>query len=423
MNRWPIHIWLFTALVVSLYLPYFFSSTMILLFVLYALIRTPYRKPRKRFSKRYRLPILFSAYFLVAMLSIAYSDNKAEGWEALGNLSSFLVLPWAIVSFSIAEQQQMLRKASQWFIITSLMVGLYFYAAFTFLNTGVIFLQMFFSESTMSALEIKFQSVYTLSAGYMHPGYLSLYMGVALMMSLSKAIAANRTRIRVLYFLATMSFFGLMLLIQSRMTLISLVLVSFLYIISLPRIRKFSIPLVGGFILLSWLVISLAPEEITGRYAEFDSLEYDKGDQDFNGITVRMALWDEVFQLIKESPVLGLGIGDFREEIISQFHESGFNEAILNKLDPHNQYITTWASMGIAGLLLLLAILYNLIVPAYRKGQRLAFALGLFVALACISESILIRHWGIVMLCSMVFISSNIPLRKKEEYAIEKAEK
>mgnify|MGYP006285137837 CR=1 FL=1 len=422
LKRWPLHIWLFTALVVSLYLPYFFSSLSIALFVIYAVVKTRYRRPGERFTRRYGLPILFTLYFLVALLSVLYSDNRSEGWQALGNMLSFLVVPWAIVSFSVAEQQQMLRGASRWFILSTLLVSIYFFGAFLFLNTGVLLLQLILPAGLETSLDIELLSVRQLSTVYMHPGYLSLYLGIAVMMSISR-FTASRSTWKSLYFVClAVLFFTLMFFLQSRMTVFALIFVAMVYLISLPRYRKIAFPAVFAVILLSWLAIRYAPEELAGRYGEFKSLEYEKDDQDFNGITVRLAIWDEVLSIIREQPVLGTGLGDYRQEIVDRFRESGFNKGILSRLDPHNQYLSTWVAMGLPGLLTLILIFYLLIVPSYRRGQRLAFAVSLFFALSAISESILIRHWGIVMLSSLVFLRAYIPIRKKEEYAIEKTE-
>ena len=419
MGKGKLHSWLFATMVVALYLPNFFSTLSIALFLLYALLQNGIRRPGANFWQKNKLPVLFSLYFVIALLSITYSENKTAAWGALANISSFALLPWAIVSFSLAEQHQMIRRASLWFIISTLLVGIYYYAAALTVNSGVMFLQYLAPIDLDEAFDIQILSVRDLSSDYMHPGYFSLYLGIALMMSLSKAIASKQFWHRFFFYFTALAFFWLMFLLQSRMTVISLLLVSVIYVLSLSQVRKFSIAVILALVGLLWLVVKVAPEEITGRYLEFQSLEYTKGDQDFNGITVRLAVWDDVFEVIREHPVLGVGLGDYRDEIISVFEKTGFNEAILHRLDPHNQYLSTWVSIGLPGLIVLVLIFYFLIAGPYKQGHMLAFSMALFVALACISESVLIRHLGIVMLCSIVFTYSNLPLRKKEEFKLE----
>ncbi len=91
-------------------------------------------------------------------------------------------------------------------------------------------------------------------------------------------------------------------------------------------------------------------------------------------------------QLIKENPVLGVGIGDIMEET-NQYLELHYPELTDLELLPHNQYILTGASIGILGMLI---FIFCSIYPLfYYKGYNDIFMLGSFLML---TASFMVEH-------------------------------
>ena len=92
----------------------------------------------------------------------------------------------------------------------------------------------------------------------------------------------------------------------------------------------------------------------------------------------RVELWNESWQSIKESPLIGKGYATFR-----------YGQHAANLLDTHNLYVKVWVETGIIGLLMILILLEQMLSLGYRLfrgGTNSLFqglGLGLFLAACC----------------------------------------
>ncbi len=90
-----------------------------------------------------------------------------------------------------------------------------------------------------------------------------------------------------------------------------------------------------------------------------------------NSATVRLQLWDIGTDLIKKSPMLGIGLGQFEPAYQQELHrkftseDKEANAAISYRLqpefvfrDPHNWIISFWLNTGLLGLLSFIALNY-----------------------------------------------------------------
>lgn len=106
--------------------------------------------------------------------------------------------------------------------------------------------------------------------------------------------------------------------------------------------------------------------------------------------TVRLQLWSISWQLIKEHPLLGVGLNQFEpnyqrilhERFATQSRKVG-NQVPLSEFvfrDPHNFLLSFWLNMGIAGLLAFIALNWLALSEAVKQkgnveNQALALAL------------------------------------------------
>lgn len=74
-----------------------------------------------------------------------------------------------------------------------------------------------------------------------------------------------------------------------------------------------------------------------------------------SGITIRLHLWQESWQLFMQSPWLGIGLGQMRWETFSTFTEGLAAGMPATFEHAHNLFFHIMAEMGLAGLLLLVA--------------------------------------------------------------------
>lgn len=94
------------------------------------------------------------------------------------------------------------------------------------------------------------------------------------------------------------------------------------------------------------------------------------------------------YQIGKENPLTGVGVGDIKDEVTKKYNAEYKDEEIISKL-PHNQFVFVFACTGVFGILIfLIAFLYPFIEKnRYREFLFTSFAI--VVVLSCMSEHML----------------------------------
>lgn len=100
---------------------------------------------------------------------------------------------------------------------------------------------------------------------------------------------------------------------------------------------------------------------------------YHSGDGTSSSMGIRLVMWINTWEMIREAPILGTGSGGFRD---------GYG-SIVNWVgdisdDPHNQFLHVWAEQGLVSLLLLILFLASCLV-----GQNPSITHRLASALVC----------------------------------------
>jgi O-antigen ligase len=108
-------------------------------------------------------------------------------------------------------------------------------------------------------------------------------------------------------------------------------------------------------------------------------------------------------QVIKENFWFGTSPANLTDELIKKYKELGFEKAALDNLNSHNQYLETFAGLGIFGFLTLLFIMVYSFVLSIKKRNYLLFFFIIIVSINFIFESMLNRMAGILFM--MFFIS------------------
>jgi O-antigen ligase len=122
--------------------------------------------------------------------------------------------------------------------------------------------------------------------------------------------------------------------------------------------------------LLVPLIILLAGTSfftLTGRLSYFLVPMYNNSVH--SSLSVRLQLWDISFSLIKQHPVLGLGLGQFEPAYQQELHKRFENcklkivncSPLLNEFvfrDPHNWFLAWWLNTGFFGLLAFISLAF-----------------------------------------------------------------
>jgi O-antigen ligase/Flp pilus assembly protein TadD len=117
-------------------------------------------------------------------------------------------------------------------------------------------------------------------------------------------------------------------------------------------------------------------------------------DEQDPSINTRLLIWRTTLQMIKEKPLLGLGIGTFEMNYLDYQAEFLKRNPYYIKYsgkarEAHNEYLQMWAELGLVGLGVFLSIIfvfYNLIINYFKKehnDKKRITVLGLLMGITC----------------------------------------
>jgi len=125
----------------------------------------------------------------------------------------------------------------------------------------------------------------------------------------------------------------------------------------------------------------------------------------------RYQSWYSAIKVIEENFWFGTGPANLTNELTKKYNTFGFEIAEKEQLNAHNQYLETFAGLGIIGFLSLLYFLGYLLVFAIKKRNYLLFFLFTILSVNFLFESVLNRMAGILFMMFFVslLIFANIP--------------
>lgn len=147
-----------------------------------------------------------------------------------------------------------------------------------------------------------------------------------------------------------------------------------------------------AFLALSLIMTALYFSPVATKrilIAFHDARNYEQA-HEISDMGIRMVLWKNTIQLIKERPFLGYGLGGLKEAYRKQVEGvKGWQGTVAD--DPHNQYLKIIAEQGLLGLLVFLGFLWSFWRQDVVQGYRL---LGLGVLLAWCATSFFSGHFN-----------------------------
>lgn len=103
----------------------------------------------------------------------------------------------------------------------------------------------------------------------------------------------------------------------------------------------------------------------------------------------RLEYWQNAQSLIADYWLLGVGVGDLKDQMQQRYQERKSALREDRRLRPHNYYLTTWLNLGVFGFLLFVALLLLFIKRQIQYGQLQGLLIGLaFVATLFIEDGL-----------------------------------
>ena len=352
-----------------------------------------FKEKLQRFIKN-PTAIAFVLLYLLHLLSIFYTENYSEGWNDLRLKISFLLLPFFMmtVQFIYNEQRMFILK-----LFAVLMVLM----ALTDLTNA--FLEYFVNGNQETFYYIHLPYVL---ASKVH--YVAWYYSFAIFISIYHLISSHSNR--TLWFLGLLILLFSLILLSSRAFILAFIVVfilSFLKWFKTAKTSRFMLAKLLSFAALFIFTLLLIPStnlRLNDTVVELQKMfGYDTPKQ----TNPRVFIWRYGADLIAKNPIFGFGVGDAKGELSvalescdAMFWNGERNIPIQDKnYNFHNQFMQTWAEVGIFGFLILLFIMIH---PFLLKNSHPLFLI--FIALTfigCLTESMFERQAGVVLFAFM----------------------
>lgn len=128
----------------------------------------------------------------------------------------------------------------------------------------------------------------------------------------------------------------------------------------------------------------------------------------------RVKLWENTIEMIKEKPLLGVGLGGFKKAYSERMKDAPeWQRVILH--DPHNQFLKIIAELGLIGFIF---FIYMLASAAFQRSSSLEYKiLGLGVLLAWCGTSMFSSHFStftegrFIFIWLGVMLASHVPAK------------
>jgi O-antigen ligase len=328
-------------------------------------------------SKFFLMSILLYLLHLVGML---YTTNIKAGSFELEQKLSLLIIPLIFFSETKIDLKQSLL------ILKSFTLGCVLAGIICMANAG-------FRYYVSGEIESFF---YTQFSPIMHTSYFAMYLCFAIILIVfNDGIMQNQAlKITMLLF-----FMLLIVLSSSKSGLFSLGLIlmsKFIYDIfnkkSYVRVFVFSSLILTASI-AGYFIFPKAFE----RVKEFkQSINSSKSEVNTN--TSRIAIWKLATNIISNNYLFGVGTGDVKDALNSEYEKQTIAELAEKKLNAHNQYLQTFIALGLPGILSLLSLISIITYHTWINKMLDGTLLTIIIAFNLLFESMLETQAGVIFI-------------------------
>ncbi len=338
------------------------------------------------------LSIAFSAYFILLLLGLLWSQDLEWGIHILGRHWFWLLVP--ILVASLAEEKW--RR----YLLISLSAGLALHLLFCVLQSfGFVHVTTDGSSAdnaTGHIGHIGFGFVYGVWAAWL------LHLGL---------LWSGKQRL-IVWGLAAWSYVMVFLAQGRSGYLIAMILMLSICLKWVVNSRSWRIALlVVSVSALMLLVIALGPgkERLHGTWLAFTQTQHEEGLNQFDSsdsailaTQERFHMWKASLDVYRENPVLGVGTGGL-PDAVAKLKSGGRSASQFTFAHPHNQYLLALIRWGPLGLVLFSTLLFFWMREGWRLDWRespvapLIFLPALALTVHALSSSSFEEHFSAIL--------------------------
>lgn len=355
-------------------------------------------------SSEKKIGLVLVISFMLTALSLVYTNNFNTSFDKIILKLPLLLIPFAVFSFKNVTEN-----------FRHKMIVVFNYAMFL---PAVVSVYNYLINKTLFDDLILQSKPLPVEFGYgLYHIQFSVLLAAAIVLGvialLQNTIRNNQMTFWFLLVLVGVNIVSLHVL-SARTGLLSLYAAAFVVIYQyFKKIEIKKKVTISALVILLPLLFILFSTSLKNRiFNTYEDLKVTVSGKDANdySMAMRVAAWYNAFDVIKENPLLGVGVGNVEAVLKENFEE--FNPQITpqNRKNPHNQFIETAVESGVLNGVLLLLFFGLLLFLKFDKQTKLSLsAIGILFFTACLFESLLERQStvvGIVMIVAFILGSN-----------------
>ena len=387
---------LFALLVCSLYLPPAFYSLFTAVLVILSGIALFYGY---RLNFRQPLPWLCIGFYLAHLNGLFMGGDFTTTLSGAQSKLSFVLLPFILMVFTPLLTRSFFRKLIAAFFYSSIIICIVILMV-SATNLLQDYVRLAGEDRADDLRYFRYFYSSILTHGYIHRSYLGLMLGAALISS-PFIMPLHGTK-RLFFFLGAGLLLAVLFLLQSRMILVAFVISTVVYfIIKIIQTRSLKWTLYLGTTLTILAIVGyIFSNSPYNRFNQMQVEQFEMSDDSFSGTTIRLAIWENAFDIIKNQPLWGTGYGKVEEVRINTYAKNKFTKGVRRKYNSHNQFLETQVVAGIPGSFFLTALFITLTVISWQRKDLHLFILSLFFLLSMQTEAMLERQLAVGFFCT-----------------------
>lgn len=375
----------YLLLLVSFFIPFYKEITglLIILWALSGLFLFRFQNLQQ--LKHNALFYPFSAYYILILFSLFFTGNVSETLIILEYKLVLIIFPLFFVlthNPKLCENKNRILKT----FANGTLLAIFFQL--------VAAIYRVLNESTdITFLVIKENFVYTELSILYHPAYSSMFALFSIVIILYLVFKEKQSKKQLLLIPV---YIALIVLYSSKTGLFALLMFALLVIILLAfKYNKLKLAVgIFSFLLLVTPIILLNNERIKEF---FTTHSFDINNTDpTKKIDARVYIWYYNIELIKENFWMGTTPGDYPEDILDIYTSSNYEKGIENNYNAHNQFLDSFAQLGILGFISLILPIIGGFVISVKERKFVAFSFLYLICINFLSESILNKQSGIL---------------------------
>lgn len=319
----------------------------------------------------------FLLLFCFYLLSALFFGN-ANSWKLIEGKLSFLTIPLVVFTNRKFYLQHKVK------LLISLFFGVLITLFLLDLRTIVIY------DMTNN---LSFYTVYTFK---LHPSYIGASLIILLVFSLELFLFKDQKKIVQAFMLfCILLLFAHLLIIGSKAVIILAGLIFCFYVFRRKANRSKRTILISVFV-IPFLVLMINSQfrntAITLFKSRFSDLTEIKGHD--GSTSYRFQMVRHFHEIIKDKWIFGVGVGNEDDYLQSYFTKNNWQIPLVNHYNSHNQFLQTCLSIGVVGMLVLVALI---LLPLFFNFEIHFKVLLLGFVFLFFTEAMLERQHGIVM--------------------------